>query len=542
MFNKEQLKNISAVWIVPIIALLIGAVLLFDHYTKIGKTIFIVAKNADGITSGKTEIKVRSVSVGKIVKVSLSDDLNSVILTATMNKDANKLLVEDSKFWLIKPRVNTQGVSGLDTLITGMYIDLYPGKSSNEKDNFELIDETVLIGNQTEGKYIQLLDTTSESKIQPGQPISYHGYEVGTIVSSKLSIESRRMEYVGFIYSPYDNLVTTNSKFWMTSAVDLNFGNKGFSLKIGTFDNFLKGGVTFDVPRGKSLGNPIKNNAVFNIYKSENSVEEPDYKNNVDFVVMLPKYVNDLEEGTPVEFAGMQVGVVKEKKLRDNYLFNALDESNIPVVISIQKERFDPDNEISMDKFKETLLSFLQKGIKASIEKSGFLPGNTFVVIYEDPSSESSHMNTYHNMYVIPGSISEIDSIPKKLGKLVDNINSIDFNKIGTNLNKSLESLDDTLKELKTLSGNLARMTNNEEQQKLLGNINKSLLQLQKTLDSYSENSSMYYEISSTLKSINNLIDSLNPIIQKTDENPNRYIFNNDPDDEQPKSGNDHDR
>ncbi len=538
MFHKEQLKNISAVWIVPILAIVIGLVLLFDHYSKIGKTIFLSAKTADGITAGKTEIRVHSVSVGKVTKVSLSEDLNSVVITATMNKEANNLLVEDSKFWLIRPRVNTQGISGLDTLITGMYIELYPGKSGETKNNFELVDETVLIGNQTEGKYINLVDASNESKLQPGQPITYHGYEVGTIVSSKLSIESRRMEYVGFIYSPYDNLVTTNSKFWLSSAIDLNFDNKGFNLKVGTLDNFIKGGVSFDVPHNNPLGKPINNNATFNIYQNENSIEDINFKDHVDYVVMFQSYISDLDEGTPVELSGIQVGIVKEKNLKGTSIFKSFDQGEVPVIISIQKERIDPNNEITLEEFKNKINDYIKKGIIATVEKSGIISNSTTVRLIADSKSSSTNLTKYNDMYVIPGSKSDLNSIPQKVGQLIDNINKIDFEKISINLNNSLVSLDHTLKELKVLSSNLSKITDNEEERAMLGNINKSLIQLQKTLDSYSENSSMYYELTSTLHGIKDLVKSFNPIIQKTNENPNRYIFNNDSDDKQPKANN----
>lgn len=538
MFKKEQLKNISAVWIVPIIAVLIGIILLFDHYSQIGKTIYLLANSADGIKEGKTEIKYHSVSIGKVVKVSLSEDLNKVIIKATMNKEANKLLVDDSKFWLIRPRINTQGISGLDTLITGMYIELYPGKSIKEKTKFNLVDEIVMIGNQTEGKYINLIDTTSESKLQTGQPITYHGYEVGTIVSSKLSVESRRMEYVGFIYSPYDNLVTTNSKFWFSSTIDLSFGNKGFNLQVGSIDTFIKGGVTFDVPHNKKLGSPIKNKATFNIYKNENSLEEQEYKEHIDYVVMLPTYVNDLLPGSSVEFSGIQIGVVSDKNVQGKDIFENIKNKKIPIVISIQKERVDPNNELSFEEFKHNLDQYHKKGVVASIEQTSILAGSSYVSLKLDTNSSSRKLETYNGMYIIPGSTPSASSIPSKIESLLDNINKIDFKKIESNLNKTLSSLESTIKELNKLSKNLVKITDNNEQKSLLNNINKSLNQLQKTLDSYSENSTIYYELSSTIKSIKDLVKSVNPIIQKTNENPNRYIFNNDTDDDTPKASN----
>ena len=199
MLGKNNLKNLSAIWLVPIVAILIGVFLLYRHFSSIGETIFIYADSADSIVAGKTEIKYHSVTVGKIVKVSLSDDFSKVELKAVMNRQADPLLRADTKLALVKPRINSQGISGLETLLSGVFIEMYPGTAKGRRTRYDLMDEIVTIGSQTKGLYVLLKDYSSTSNSLVGQRITYHGYEVGVVVKSEFSMKHRHMEHLGFV-------------------------------------------------------------------------------------------------------------------------------------------------------------------------------------------------------------------------------------------------------------------------------------------------------------------------------------------------------
>ena len=126
--------NISAIWIIPLVALLIGAWMLYQYQANQGTTIYIKMPHAEGIVAGKTEIKVRSVKIGQVDHVRLSDKQNSVIARAQIDKHYEDLLTDDAKIWVVKPRIDDTGISGMSTLLSGVYLEFSPGESKKLAD------------------------------------------------------------------------------------------------------------------------------------------------------------------------------------------------------------------------------------------------------------------------------------------------------------------------------------------------------------------------------------------------------------------------
>ena len=119
----QKVRNWSPVWIFPIVTALIGAWILFYHYSHQGPEVTLITTNAEGIEGGKTTIKSRSVDVGVVESATLTDDLTHVEIKARLNAGMEKLLHEDSVFWVVKPQVGREGISGLGTLLSGAYIE-----------------------------------------------------------------------------------------------------------------------------------------------------------------------------------------------------------------------------------------------------------------------------------------------------------------------------------------------------------------------------------------------------------------------------------
>ena len=149
--NVKQEPRISAIWIIPIIALFVGTWMLYQYQANKGATIYITMTQAEGIIAGKTEIKVRSVKIGQIDHIRLSDDKNSVIARAQIEKHYDSLLTEDATIWVVKPRIDETGITGMSTLLSGVYLEFAPGESKRVKDHFTLQDEPALIGKDVQG-------------------------------------------------------------------------------------------------------------------------------------------------------------------------------------------------------------------------------------------------------------------------------------------------------------------------------------------------------------------------------------------------------
>ncbi len=538
MLSKNDFKNVSTIWFVPFIAILIGIFLLYRHYSSIGETVYISSDNADSIVAGKTEIKYHSVTIGKIVSVKLSEDLSTIVFKAIMNREADNFLVEDAKFVLVKPRINAQGVSGLDTLLSGVYIELYPGTSSEKRNYFDLVDQQVTIGTQTKGTYIHLNDYSLKGSSLVGEPVTYHGYKVGDVIESEFSISSRRMEHVAFIYSPYDSLVTSNTKFWYSSSLDMSLGPDGINVRVASLENFINGGVSFDVPKGLELGKPVVDHFSFPLYAKEADIYQQDFHEGVDYVILLSGNNKTMDAGSKVMHLGIQVGEVIDSDYDNENLFEEPSKIKIPVVIRIQKGRVDPKNRLTFEEFKKRIDSSIANGLSATIDSS-FIGNNSVVSLSynSEISSENYSKSTFNGYKVIPNFASGIGSLQNKIGMFLDNLNHLNLGKTNDKINNMVDELTNTIKELHKLVSNLEKFTDDSKRMEMMSSINGTLIQLQKTLDSYSEHSEMYNEMTSLLSGIRDMIKTLNPNIRKTNENPNRFIFGDDGSDDAPKAG-----
>nr|MBP9643680.1 MCE family protein [Budvicia sp.] len=198
----EAIKRWSPVWIIPIVTVLIGAWILFYHFSTQGPLVTLVTVNAEGIEGGKTAIKSRNVDIGKVESVSLSEDLKQVIIKARLHDDMDKLLNKDTVFWVVKPQIGREGISGLNTLLSGAYIELLPGHNKTAETTFTLQDSAPLASADTKGLRIAL-ESKQPNRLNAGDPVLFRGFRVGTVESSEFDPKDRVMRYQLFIMDIY---------------------------------------------------------------------------------------------------------------------------------------------------------------------------------------------------------------------------------------------------------------------------------------------------------------------------------------------------
>ena len=540
MINKKKIKNISSVWLVPIVSLIIGFIMIVRYYSNLGETIYLNSPSANGIEAGKTVIKFRDVTIGKVTKVSLDENYNHVVITALVNKEANNLLVKDASFAIISPRIGLEGVSGLNTLFSGVYIELSPGNDSKKSNKFELKAVPSLIDSQTKGINIKIVDET-DNRVRVGDPVSYRGYEVGIVTSSNFLMEDRAMTYDAFIYSPYDELVTENSKFWISSALDFSFGPAGLDVKVASFDNFIKGGISFDVPPNKIMGSKVSSNTVFKLYDNESEAKKEEYKDSIEYVLLFNSSVKGLLKGAKVEYLGTQVGEVVAAPFDTDYIMNDFKDVNdikIPVLVRIQKERLTNGYKHSDEKIIKKIDDAIKKGLRGTLESSNLFTNNLFINLImdsKDLNSQGEIITDYKGYRVIPTTVTGVDAMAQKIDLFIDNLNSIDLRSLSDNLNGLLKEMTSTMQNLKVISENLKLTTKNDERKSLIENVNKTLEKVQTLLESYSDNASFYVEINKTLKELNLILKDVNGLTKQAKDKPNMFIFGNDVKDDEPK-------
>ncbi len=307
----QKVRNWSPVWIFPIVTALIGAWILFYHYSHQGPEVTLITTNAEGIVGGKTPIKSRSVDVGVVESTTLTDDLTHVEIKARLNSGMEKLLHNDSVFWVVKPQVGREGVSGLGTLLSGAYIELQPGAKGSVPDQYTLLDAPPLAPPDAKGIRV-ILDSSKAGQLSPGDPVLFRGYRVGSVETSNFDTQKRTMTYQLFINAPNDRLVTSNVRFWKDSGIAVDLTSAGMRVEMGSLATLFGGGVSFDIPDGLDLGQPVAEKSAFKLYDDQRSIQDSLYTDHVDYLMFFKDSIRGLQPGAPVEFRGIRLGTVSK--------------------------------------------------------------------------------------------------------------------------------------------------------------------------------------------------------------------------------------
>ena len=297
-----KIRAISAIWIIPIVTAVVGLWIIYAHFADRGTSFTLLAKDASGIVAGKTVIKNRSVDVGIVDEVTLSDDYKQVVIKGRIYNDMNPLLKNDSIFWVVKPEIGRDGVTGLGTILSGVYIELVSGNDTHSFKNnpFILSDAPPLSDPSIKGIRLNL-DSDQSGVVPRGAKVMFRGYHVGNVETSQFDVEARKMKYQIFITTPYDALVTENVRFWKEGGINLTLSSRGASLDVPSLDVLMSGGISFDLPDGAKLGQPAKQHDVYKLYEDRKSIQDSQYTEYKEFIIMLNESISGLTEGAPVE-------------------------------------------------------------------------------------------------------------------------------------------------------------------------------------------------------------------------------------------------
>ncbi|MGR5132194.1 intermembrane transport protein PqiB [Vibrio alfacsensis] len=522
-------KQISAIWIIPILALAMGAWMLFQYVTSTGPQITLKLPTAEGIEVGKTEIKALNVKVGVITDVKLSKGYDHIIATAQMNKDAKRMLREDSMFWVVKPRIGRDGISGLETLLSGAYIQLQPGSSGKEKEKFTVLDVPPIAAPDAEGLRL-VLTHRSAGKLGVGDPVIYKGFTVGRVESTSFDVETRRALYQLFIFKPYDSLVRTKTHFWLSSGVDLQLNAEGFEVKFGSLESMLTGGVTFDTLPGSGTSNQVTEDMKhFRLFDDVKQVREGMYDEYIEFVMMFEESVRGLKRKAPVEYRGLRIGTVMKVPMRMPTPEEDFSAKKIPVLVRIELGRvYDdlPADKLSM--FKEQLKNEFAKGLRGTLKTGNLLTGALYIDTDFFPEEEPYVASQFEGLDVFPTKQGGFAQVQRQVNDFLNKINHLPMEETLTSLNATLKTSERTLASAERVANSVDKLLNQKETQQIPADIRQSLQQLQTTLDGYGPSSTMYNEMESTLKELEQVMAEFKPVLKQLNEKPNSLVFGED--------------
>ncbi|UDG79883.1 intermembrane transport protein PqiB [Candidatus Steffania adelgidicola] len=500
----EKIKQWSPVWIMPIITALIGAWILFYHFSHQGKVIILTTTSAEGLEAGKTAIKSRSVDIGIVESIKLSEDLNHVEIQARIHHGMEKILHKDSMFWIVKPQIGKQGISGLGTLLSGVYIQLKPGSSMKTSSKFKLLDTVPLAFSDTHGIRIQL-DSNQSGQLTSGDPVLFRGFQVGTVETSHFDPLNRMMNYQLFINAPYDSLITKNVRFWKNSGIALNLSTTGMRLEMGALTTLFSGGVSFDVPSGWEQGALAKEQQHYQLFDNKNNIPDSLYTQHQDYVLFFESSIRGLQPGAPVEFRGIRLGTVVEvpfTMLSTNQEINS--DYRIPILIRIEPDRFIKKIAKKFD-LQKHLSGSDRQAFQASLKSSNLLTGLLYIDLdFQSQDKIWSRPSTIQGYPIIPTTNNAgLAQIEKKFIEALDKINDLPLDPMLNQISITLHELQSTLKAVNEIIESSSMQT-------LPQALQQSLKELNRTITGFQPGEPAYNKMVTDMQHLDQVLRTLN--------------------------------
>jgi paraquat-inducible protein B len=430
----------------------VGGWLAVKTILERGPTATISFLTAEGLEVGKTKIKFKDVDIGVVKGIRLSGDHARVIVTAEFAKEADDFLVKDSRFWVVRPRISGGGVSGLGTLLSGAYIGADVGRSAERRTEFVGLEVPPILTTGLPGREF-MLSADNLGSIGYATPVYFRRLQVGEVTAYELQEGGSGVTIRIFINAPYDRFVTTETRFWQASGIDVTLDASGLQVQTESLASLLLGGVAFGTPPNAPLGEPAPPDALFKLSANRVDAFTKEDTRVQRWVLLFQESVRGLQIGAPVDFRGITVGEVV--RIEVDYI---PDQARIDIPVEI---RYFPDRmrslarvstpELSGETLRSTLDGWVAKGFRGQLRTGNLLTGQRYVALdfFPDaPKAEADWGRPIPELPTLPGGIEELQS---SLTRIAAKLEKLPYEEIANELRTALQSLDKTLKGVDTV-------------------------------------------------------------------------------------------
>ncbi|HMI76398.1 MAG TPA: MlaD family protein [Steroidobacteraceae bacterium] len=460
------------VWVVPIVAAVIGISLLIKNWENEGPQITISFLSGEGVQVGKTLIKYRDVTVGHVSAVGLSADHKTVLVSADLSKDAASLLKADTQFWIVRPRIGVGSVSGLSTLLSGVYIGLKTGTATLSESHFMGLENPPALSHGPHGRELQLHAARAGS-LAIGAPVYFRQFQVGRVIDENLLPDGNTRVSV-FVEAPYDRFVKPETRFWNASGINLRLGADGLNVQTESLAAVLAGGLAFDDGPNEAVPAAAGMPGEFTLYKNETEAMAPPDGDPSYVRMRFAQALRGLDVGAPVEFVGVNIGSVVAVDL--GYDFQ---NKSFPVIVTakVYPRRMGQAYEVLAAQGKteshETLATFVgtlvNRGLRAQPRSASLLTGKLYVALDFLPASPRTAFDASIRPLELPTVNGTFQELEAGVARIVKKVNDLPLEQIAADLHTDLSDLHETLSELHT---------------RTLPNAEDTLSALHRTLDS----------------------------------------------------------
>lgn len=449
--ERPRRFRIPLVWVIPLVAAVIGLFLAARTWYEQGPVVTLQFNTGAGLDPGKTRIKYKDVDVGQIESVSLAGDGAHVVATARMAREAAALLVEDTRFWVVSAKVSGSAVSGLGTLLSGAYVGMDAGKSGESRRDFVGLEDAPVITFDVPGRSYSLHADTLGS-VDVGTPVYFRRIQAGQVTGFRLDDEGKHLDLQVFIKAPYDRYVTTGSRFWNASGVDVKLSAEGVQMNTESLTAILAGGLAFETPEDGG-GDAAPQGHGFRLFSTRAEALKQPSTSMQTYLLRFDETVRGLSVGAPVDFRGIQVGDVTA-------IYPDLNTSTADLGLLVEVAVF-PDRMQSRrqpgtaEPEDSALRAFLDKliasGLRAQLRNGNLVTGQLYVAFDFFPSAKPLKADWQQNPPRLPTQRGSLDELQATLSRIAAKLDRLPLDEIAQDTRTAMAWLNRTIEQAEAL-------------------------------------------------------------------------------------------
>jgi paraquat-inducible protein B len=509
----------SLIWLIPIVAALVGLTLVVKTVLSRGPQIEISFNTAEGLVAGKTKVKYKEVDIGAVTAISLAEDRSRVIVTVQLQKEAKSFTATDTRFWVIRPRLDAAGVSGLGTLLSGAYIRADAGASDDTSTTFNGLETAPIVTRDSAGRQFEL-HASNIGSLDIGSPLYFRRIKVGQVAAYALDSDGKGVTLRVFVNSPYEKFVGANTRFWHASGVDVEVNSSGFKVRTQSLATVVAGGIAMQAPDDQP-GPQATENTSFSLAEDEtHAMKAPDGPAQT-LLLHFNQSLRGLSPGATVDFRGVVLGEVKS--IGVDFDSNKR-EFSMPVLIEIYPDRLVGD---AGSKTEKHLQQLVEKGLRAQLRTGNLLTGQVYVALDFFPKAPPAAVRSQDGMTELPTLPNGLDALQTQVSEIVAKINKVPFEQLSNDLHKTLVTLDGTLGHAEQLVKNLNQDVAPEitaamkDVRSTLGTANKALGSADRAL---SDDAPLQQDLRQTLREVNRAAASVKVLTDYLERHPESLL------------------
>lgn len=450
----------SLVWLIPLAAALICLGLAYRSVSERGPAIVISFPNAEGLEAGKAALRYRDVDIGSVTAITLAPDRSRVLVEVRLTESARRFAVKGARFWIVRPRVDAGGISGLGTLLSGAYIGADAGHSQETETRFTGLETPPAISTGEEGaQYV--LHGDSLGSVDIGSPVYYRRLQVGRVTGVTLDKDGAGVTLNVFVGRPYQRYVGTNTRWWQASGLDLRLDSNGLQLNTQSLAAIMLGGIAFQGPPGETVGEAAAGGAVFRLARDESDAMRQDDGPPAQVVMRFSQSLRGLSVGAPVDFRGIQLGEVTKIGIEFDPKTR---EFTLPVTLNLYPDRLGqryreslPHRDASAG--KALLVKLVASGLRGQLRTGNLLTSQLYVALDMFPQAPTAHVDLSRRPIELPTAPNTLQELQVQIADIAKKLDQVPFDQLGSNLNSALVNADLLLRQLDTQLAPQARDT-----------------------------------------------------------------------------------